>query len=150
MSWFTIVRPGRSDAAIGVGTNGYVKRFGSVVLLPDGSAFVSGRRVSRIYVFKRLHREVCRANQCSYADGPQMPPDFVHGQDISSWLAPDHAQEYNSHLLYSTLAQVGGRHFVLQSWHKAIPKNCLVIDSSVNPNVDLVVNAAPLGKYACR
>jgi hypothetical protein len=46
---------------------------------------------------------------------------------------------------------VGGQHYhVLQLWHKAIPKNCLVVDGSVNPNVDIVVNVAPIGKCMCR
>jgi hypothetical protein len=136
---------------LGFGTAGYVKRFGSVGLLPDGSAFVSGWRVSRICLVKKLSREVYWANQCSDLDGPQMPPNFVHGEDISFWLAPDRAQEYNCHLLSSTLAQVGGQHNVLRSWHKRIPKNCcVVIDASVNPNVDLVVDVSPIRKCTFR
>ena len=57
---------------------------------------------------KKLSQAVYWANQCSDADGPQIPPDFVHGQDVSSWPAPDCAQEYNCHLLSSTSAWVGG------------------------------------------
>ena len=75
-----------------------------------------------------------------------MPPGFVHGQDVSSWPAPDGAEEYHRHLLSSTLARVGGRNYVLQLWHKATPKNCPIIDGLVNPNVDIIVNVAPIGK----
>ena len=58
----------------------------------------------------------------------------------------------NCHLfLSSTLAQVGGQHYVLRSWHKkAIAKNCLAVDGLVNPNLDIVVNVAPIGKCMCR
>ena len=58
----------------------------------------------------------------------------------------------NCHLfLSSTLAQVGGQHYVLRSWHKkAIPKDCLAVDGLVNPNLDIVVNVAPIGKCMCR
>ena len=50
----------------------------------------------------------------------------------------------------STSARVGGRHYFVRSWHKVIPKSCLVIDGSVSPNVDIIVNVAPIGKCTCR
>ncbi len=55
--------------------------------------------MSRSSLVKMLSREVDWAKQCSDADGPRMPPDFVLGKDISHWPAADCAQEYNCHLL---------------------------------------------------
>jgi hypothetical protein len=79
-----------------------------------------------------------------------MPPDFVLGEDISHWPEADRAQEYNRHLVSSNSVRVGGRHYALRSWYKAITKDCLVIDGSVNPNIDIIVDIAPIGKCTCR
>jgi hypothetical protein len=148
MSWFRLSASEGQVQPLRFGTDGYVKRFGSVNLSPDGSDFVSGWRVSKSCSVKTLSREVYWAKQCSDADGPRMPPDFVRGQDIGHWPAADRGQEYNRHLVSSNSARVGGRHYALRSWHKTIPRSCLVIDGSVNPNVDIVVDVAPIGK--CR
>ena len=99
---------------------------------------------------KILSREVCWAKQCSDADGPQMPPDFILGEDINHWPAAGCAQEYNCHLVSSNSVRVGGQHYAPRSWHKTITKDCLVIDGSVNPSIDIVVNIAPIGKCTSR
>ena len=138
MSWLRLSASECLPRQLRFGTQGYVKGFGSVEVLPDGSNLVSGWRVSRSSSVKMLSREVYWAQQCSDADGPRMPPDFVHGEDISHWPAADRAQEYNRHLVSSNSVRVAGRHYALRSWHKTIPKDCLVIDGSVNPpNIDI-------------
>jgi hypothetical protein len=43
-------------------------------------------------------RRVVHAAQCSDADGPRLPPDFVAGQSISTWPAAYLGQEYNKRL----------------------------------------------------
>jgi hypothetical protein len=55
MSWFRLSLLQGPVQQLGFGADGYVKRFGSVGLLPDGSAFVSGWRVvSRSCTVKKL------------------------------------------------------------------------------------------------
>ena len=108
MSWLRLSASECLPGQLRFGTQGYVKGFGSVEVLPDGSNLVSGWRVSRSSLVKMLSREVYWAKQCSDADGPQMLPDFVHGEDISHWPAADCAQEYNRHLVPSNSVRVGG------------------------------------------
>jgi hypothetical protein len=144
MSWLPLSASEGLPRQLSFGTQGYVKGFGSVDVLPDGSNLVSGWRVSSSFSVKMLSREVYWAKQCSGADGPQMLPDFALGEDISHWPADDRAQEYNCHMVSSNSVRVGGRHFVLRSWHKVITKDCLVIDGSVNPNIDIIVDIAPI------
>ena len=47
MSWFRLSVLQGPVKQLGFGTDGYVRRFGSVGLLPDSSVFVSGWRMSR-------------------------------------------------------------------------------------------------------
>jgi hypothetical protein len=109
MSWLRLSASEGSPRQLSFGTQGYVMRFGSVDVLPDGSSnLVSGWRVSRSSSVKMLSREVYWAKQSSDADGPRMPPDFVLGKDISHWPAADRAQENNCHLLSSNSVRVGG------------------------------------------
>jgi hypothetical protein len=101
MSWLQLSASEGSPRQLSFGTQGYVKGFGSVDVLPDGSNLVSGWRVSRSSSVNMSSREVYWAKQYSDADCPRMPPDFVLGEDISRWPAADHAQEYNRHLVSS-------------------------------------------------
>jgi hypothetical protein len=146
MSWLQISATEGLPQQLSFGAQGYVKGFGSVDVLPDGSNLVSGWRVSRNLSVKMLSREVYWALQCSDADGPRMPPDFVLGEDISHWPAADCAQEYNRHFVSSNSVRAGGQHYALRSWHKTITKEPLVIEGSFNPNIDIVVDIAPIGK----
>ena len=58
MSWLQLSVLEGLVQQLGFGTNGYVKRFGSVGLLPDGSAFVSGWTMSRSCTVEKISREV--------------------------------------------------------------------------------------------
>ena len=58
MSWLQLSVLEGPGQQLGFGTDGYDKRFGSVGLLPNCLAFVSGRRVSRSSLAKKLSREV--------------------------------------------------------------------------------------------
>jgi hypothetical protein len=49
-------------------------------------------------------------------------------------------------LVSSNSVRVGGQHYALRSWHKTITKEPLVIEGSFNPNIDIVVDIAPIGK----
>ena len=90
-------------------------------------------------------RRVVHARQCSDADGPRMPPDFVAGQSISTWPPAYLGQEYNKRLARSNSTRIGGRHYAQGCLHQGIPEDCLVIDVKDDPNVDIVVDVAPIG-----
>ena len=91
-------------------------------------------------------RRVVHAMQCSDADGPRMPPDFVAGQAISSaWPAACLGQEYNKRLARSKSTRIGGRYYAQGCLHWRIPDDCLVIDVMDDPDVDIVVDVAPIG-----
>ena len=53
-SWFQLSILQGPVKQLGFGTDGDVKRFGSIGLLPDGSAFVSGWRMSRSCSVKKI------------------------------------------------------------------------------------------------
>ena len=103
MSWLRLTNS-NLDQQLKFREDSYVKRFGS-----EGGGFVSGWKVSRSCSVNTSSREVHWAKQCSDADGPRMPPDFVCGTDISTWPEADRAREYNRHLVASNSARVGGR-----------------------------------------
>jgi hypothetical protein len=116
MSWLRLTASEGSPRQLSFGTQGYVKGFGSIDNLPDGSNLVSGWRVSRNSSVKMLSREVYWANQCLDADGHKMPPDFVLGETSANgrqlimpksiiviWCLP------------SNSVRVGGQHYALRS-----------------------------------
>ncbi len=70
MSWFQLSILQGPVKQLGFGADGYVKIFRSVVLLQDGSAFVSGWRMSRSCSVEKISQEVYWANQCSDTDCP--------------------------------------------------------------------------------
>jgi hypothetical protein len=75
-----------------------------------------------------------------------MPPDFVAGQAISSaWPAAYLDQEYNKRLARSKPTHIGGRYYAQGCLHWRIPDDFLALDMMDDPNVDIVVDAAPIG-----
>ena len=96
-------------------------------------------------------RMVLMAKQCSDCEGPCLPPDVVDGQDIGAWPAADRGQEYNSRLVASKAAKVGGRHYAKACLHSQLPEDCLIVGGRDTPQVDIVVDiAGPLsGSEIC-
>ena len=152
MSWLRLARE-TSESATGrdrlsFGPGGYVKR-----LCTDSSAdggFVSAWKVSRSFYIQQLSRRVYWGTQCSDADGPMMPPDYIGGQDIGKWYLADRGQAYNDRLAKSNSVRVGGRHYAPGCLHYSLPSDCFVIDGAVDPAVDIIVDIAPVGNCTCR
>ena len=152
MSWLQLTWE-TSESATGrdrllFGPGGYVKR-----LATDSSAnggFVSAWKVSRSYHIDRLRRQVYWGTQCSDADGPKLPPDYIGGEDIGTWYPADRGQAYNDRLSSSNSVRVGGRHYAPGCRHLRLPSDCLIIDGADDPAVDIIVDVAPIGKCTCR
>ena len=91
-------------------------------------------------------RQVVRARHRSDADGPRTPPDFVAGQSISSaWPVAYLGQEFDKCLARSKAICIGGRYYAQGCLHWRISDGCLVVDVMDNPNMDVVVDVAPIG-----
>jgi hypothetical protein len=117
-----------------------VRQYGCALTLCSNLITISDSVISRCSV-----RRVVHAAQCSDTDGPRMPPDFVAGQSISTWPSAYLGREYNKRLDRSNSTRIGGRYYAQGCLHQRIPENCLVIDVKDDPNVDIVVDVAPIG-----
>jgi hypothetical protein len=130
------------------GPDGYVKRFASSCNT-NGTSRVSGWILS--YCCGAITPSLTiYTKQCSDSDGPRMPPDYVHGVDISNWPVEDARLEYNRLLLESNASRRGGRHYAPDCAHRRLPTTCLIINPRENAHVDIWVDIAPVGTLTNR
>ena len=132
------------------GADGYIQRFADE--RRDGlpmSRWCSAWRITYGTKYS-VPRMVLMAKQCSDSDGPCMPPDIIVGEDVGTWPAAYRAREYNSRLVASKAAKVGGRHYAKACLHSQLPEDCLIVGGRDTPQVDVVVEIAAHQSFRAR
>lgn len=131
ISWLRLTSNGE------FGEGGYVKR-----LHDSGVGSISAWRVSLdLSIGSSPTRLIRAARQLSDEHGPALPPDVFDGE-CCDWSPDARAVIFNTRLAESNSARDGGGHYARGCHHFHIPTTCCVVDPTVTPVVDFIVELA--------
>jgi hypothetical protein len=155
MSWLRLTQQtnGHGEVSYTFGDGGYVKRFHSGgVYHPSGHSHdeVDGISAWRVLLDRTndpgQNRVSFRVVQSLDCDGPVMAPDVYAGQYTVAWPHADLAEEYNGRLARANSARKDGRHYAPGCHHSRLPDTCWIIDPTLDPFIDIIVDLPQVGQ----
>jgi hypothetical protein len=123
------------------GKDSYVKS-----LYADGGQVISVWRIAfKVVVPDAQRRLVYRAEQCLDCDGPKIAPNMLASEDFGAWPQEELAAMYNNKLASANSAKEGCRHYVLGYHHFTLPSACWILEPTIDPIIDVLIDVGPDG-----